>query len=633
MRSMLLAALLLTAPMACHGAEWYHGVVHLHTSYSDGGYVPAKLVEVLKARPERLRFAILTDHYDQIDSSDKQATPYSEMLPRLVGPASSDCEPRTGFGSYDNEAAKLTHDGEFVVIAGVEIGTRWKPGDNTEASSHTLALGVLTELDSQPMDGYYDEMDGQQDVISMIRYWGMLPVAAHPSMTRRNEKPIRLDYRFDKRPSGQGHEVKYKGLAGVELMNSLSAEQFEEDLGFYLRLIREAYRPFVTAGSDYHYPLSGDDPLGRITGVYADALTADGLLKAMADGRTYAAQHGARLVSMSPMPGEHVRADAVTIRARVEFPKPTGSPKTFTVYRDGIEAPGSRQTKPGAVAAYDYEWADPEASGTVHAYVLRVGEVLVTSPAYAAMAPRTDPQVASDLSTPGTAAGQEVIGPDDGTYVWVPAGEFMMGSEDWGDERPVHRVRLTEGFWLSKCEVTNAQYRRFCEATGREFPSDSDQGPDHPVGCVSWEDATAYCDHYGLRLPTEAQWEYAARGPRAREYPWGDDWDATRCCNRENTGPGDRTYPVGSFPTGASWCGAQDLAGNVWEWCGDWYDGEYYRGSPEEDPEGAQQGQHRVARGGGFDPGAICCRSAGRFRDVPTFRYRSLGLRPVAVPR
>ena len=217
--------------------------------------------------------------------------------------------------------------------------------------------------------------------------------------------------------------------------------------------------------------------------------------------------------------------------------------------------------------------------------------------------------------TPAQGPGQQRIGPDGQTLVWVPSGSFMMGSDDGpDDERPIHRVTL-DGFWIGRCEVTNAQYRAFCNATGREFPASSNQGDDHPVGAVNWYDAQAYCAFYGYTLPTEAQWEYAARGPSVPTYPWGDEWDAQKCCNWANLGPGDRTFPVGSFPAGASWCGALDMAGNVWEWCADWYSETYYQVSPEWNPPGPESGESRVVRGDSWwseDP-----RVAQRF-DLPS---------------
>jgi formylglycine-generating enzyme required for sulfatase activity len=188
--------------------------------------------------------------------------------------------------------------------------------------------------------------------------------------------------------------------------------------------------------------------------------------------------------------------------------------------------------------------------------------------------------------------------------VWVPAGEFLMGSDRdvdaYADAEPVHQVRITRGFWLGRCEVTNAQYKKYCAEAGVQFPEDSNQGDTHPVAHVSWTDVAAYCRHYGLSLPTEAQWEYAAAGPEAGQYPWGNAWDAKKCGNWNNPGPGGSTWPVGSFPQGASWCGALDLAGNVWEWCQDWYDENYYAHSPAEDPAGPEAGTNRVLRGGSW---------------------------------
>ena len=244
---------------------------------------------------------------------------------------------------------------------------------------------------------------------------------------------------------------------------------------------------------------------------------------------------------------------------------------------------------------------------------------------------------------PGREAGQELVGPDGGIMVWVPAGEFVMGSADddedaWDNEKPAHIVRLTEGFWLAKHTVTNAQYRAFCETTGRQFPPRSDQGPEHPAVCVSWYDAAAYAEHHGLSLPTEAQWEYAARGPDSRRYPWGDQWDGKRLCWGETRGPGGRTFPVGSFPGGASWCGALDMAGNVWEWCTDWFDPRYYQSAPERDPPGPAEGisfrvppgqfqDCRVLRGGSWDLEPSYCRSAARNYDDPMRSFHQFGFR------
>ncbi len=248
--------------------------------------------------------------------------------------------------------------------------------------------------------------------------------------------------------------------------------------------------------------------------------------------------------------------------------------------------------------------------------------------------------------SPGTRVGEEIVGPNGGAMVWVPAGKFKMGSTDediryamgrLGGEQPVgetpiHQVRISKGFWLGKHEVTNAQYRAYCEAAGASFPEKSDQAPNHPVAAVSWEGAAAYCHSFGMVLPTEAQWEYAARGPENRWYPWGNFWDSKRCCYSIRKGPGGFTFPVGSFPDGASWCGALDMAGNLWEFCQDWYDRLYYEDSPVADPTGPDSGEYRCARGGGYGNPPPSMRSAGRDLNYPEDQDRDFGFRVCITP-
>ncbi|HEY3398802.1 MAG TPA: formylglycine-generating enzyme family protein [Armatimonadota bacterium] len=234
----------------------------------------------------------------------------------------------------------------------------------------------------------------------------------------------------------------------------------------------------------------------------------------------------------------------------------------------------------------------------------------------------------------GTQVGQEIIGPDGGTMVWVPPGEFVMGSEDgYDDEKPAHQVRISRGFWLGKYTVTNAQYQRYCREVGVGFLEDSSWGDNHPVFNVNWTEAKAYCEHYGLSLPTEAQWEYAARGPAGLEYPWGDEWDARKCCNLAHRGPQGSTWPVGSFPAGASWCGALDMAGNVFQWCRDWYAADdYYAHSPNTDPPGPDTGTARLLRGGSWHCNADYCRSASRVILDPSDRDFYVGIRGSRTP-
>ena len=229
--------------------------------------------------------------------------------------------------------------------------------------------------------------------------------------------------------------------------------------------------------------------------------------------------------------------------------------------------------------------------------------------------------------------------------VYVPAGTFVMGSdaeetdaalstcqayrEDctadlFSDERPAHTVVL-EGFWLDQTEVSNAQYQR-CVDEGACEPSTcaSDttfNAPEQPVVCVSWLQAEAYCTWAGGRLPTEAEWEYAARGAAGASYPWGEVFDGSRLnycdatCELEQSDPGSndgfaQTAPVGKFPAGASWCSALDMAGNAWEWTADWY--APYPAERQSDPTGPETGRQRVTRGGGWDTNPAFLRATTR---------------------
>jgi len=219
------------------------------------------------------------------------------------------------------------------------------------------------------------------------------------------------------------------------------------------------------------------------------------------------------------------------------------------------------------------------------------------------------------------------------TMVEVPAGAFLMGSDPeldphaFADEMPPHRVYL-DAFRISRYEITNAQYALCVSAKSCELPDNlvyyGDQDyADHPVVFVSWRDAQAFCDWIGGRLPTEAEWEYAARGPQGWAYPWGDEFD----CSRGNFGGQGcdgyaGTAPVGSFESGASWRGVQDLAGNVWEWVADWYAA--YPAEAQENPGGPESGDYKVLRGGLWNEMWDCARSANRFHYGPDARYEGL---------
>jgi formylglycine-generating enzyme required for sulfatase activity len=239
--------------------------------------------------------------------------------------------------------------------------------------------------------------------------------------------------------------------------------------------------------------------------------------------------------------------------------------------------------------------------------------------------------------------------------VHVPAGEFLMGSPDTdpnagGDERPQHRVYL-DAFWIDRLEVTNARYARFlntlrghlgrcaghdCAETRVEEEHSHiylqggryqvERGfADHPLTEVTWYGARAYCDWAGARLPTEAEWEKAARGVDERPYPWGStEPDCTRAQYGDCSGA---TMPVGSKPVGASPFGALDMAGNVWEWVADWYDLAYYASSPTQNPLGPDLGLRKVFRGGSWGYPAAFMRVSVRARNRPTYAGFNVGFR------
>jgi formylglycine-generating enzyme required for sulfatase activity len=199
----------------------------------------------------------------------------------------------------------------------------------------------------------------------------------------------------------------------------------------------------------------------------------------------------------------------------------------------------------------------------------------------------------------------------EGQMVLIPAGEYMIGKDGDADYSPAHKVTLSD-FYIDKYEVTNAQYQAFCEATGRKLPEFwgidafhcGPDYPDHPMVWVSWSDAAAYAKWRGARLPTEAEWEVAARGRlTGQNFSHGDDHDSTLYARKVSC---DGSCPVGSYPPNGY--GLYDMTGNVCEWVHDRYDGDYYTDSPEKNPGGPSEGNFRVIRGGGWHTGPWCCR-------------------------
>jgi formylglycine-generating enzyme required for sulfatase activity len=239
---------------------------------------------------------------------------------------------------------------------------------------------------------------------------------------------------------------------------------------------------------------------------------------------------------------------------------------------------------------------------------------------------------------PGPKAADTHVRPADGAVmVFVPEGQFQMGSSDADpdarrEEKPVHTVQL-DAFWIDKNEVTNGQYRLCVEAGACEEPSCWDSGdlnaPDQPVVCVTWADAQAYAAWVGGRLPTEAEWEMAARGGDGRLYPWGEK--APDCQAANYKGCLGRPATVGTYPGGASPYGALDMAGNVWEWVADWYDDTYYTNAAAQNPQGPDSGERRVVRGGSFDMSEQRLRATYRIGNLPEYSNWDLGFRVVVA--
>jgi formylglycine-generating enzyme required for sulfatase activity len=236
--------------------------------------------------------------------------------------------------------------------------------------------------------------------------------------------------------------------------------------------------------------------------------------------------------------------------------------------------------------------------------------------------------------------------------VYVPAGEFLMGSSDSDpfavdDEKPQHRVYL-DGYWIGRTDVTNAQFGKFIEAGGyseREYWTDEgwqwkeSEGitqpeywndptwnePDSPVVGVTWYEAAAYAKWAGARLPTEAEWEKAARGTDGRIWPWSNEFSGEKANTHESGING--TTPVDAYPDGASPYGCLDMAGNVWEWVADWYGTRYYADSPDSNPAGLAYGSFRVIRGGSWFMDRGYARCAFRGMAYPVVLDNDLGFR------
>jgi eukaryotic-like serine/threonine-protein kinase len=274
------------------------------------------------------------------------------------------------------------------------------------------------------------------------------------------------------------------------------------------------------------------------------------------------------------------------------------------------------------------------------------GLIILAALVLAACGPQAEP--------PGI--GSTLAREQDGmVMVYVPAGEFIMGSvTGFDDEKPARTITL-DAFWIDQTEVTNAMYAQCVAAGACSLPARTSfdlvgifqkleyygdpQNADHPVIWIDWEQASAYCGWAGSRLPSEAEWEKAARGPDGRVFPWGDVF-ARRglllnfCDKNCDVSSADRAFddgyalpaPVGSYPDGASFYGALDMAGNVSEWVADWYSETYYQDGPDHNPPGPASGESRVYRGGSYRDWEKILRSSNRNRS-PSKPYDFLGFR------
>jgi len=232
------------------------------------------------------------------------------------------------------------------------------------------------------------------------------------------------------------------------------------------------------------------------------------------------------------------------------------------------------------------------------------------------------------------------MGEDLEEMVLVSAGQFWRGCNEvldnncWSSESPYHEVTLSS-FLIDRTEVTQRAYQVCVEADVCIRPScidtssrycfgyiseywNPDECPNCPVSCLEWEQAKTYCEWIGKRLPTEAEWEKAARGTDGQIYPWGNNLpDCTHALYQDCERDAERTdflrvQQVGSYPNGLSPYGALDMAGNVWEWVADWYDQNYYTVSPNENPTGPESGSERVRRGGAWCNGSGGIRTSSR---------------------
>lgn len=223
--------------------------------------------------------------------------------------------------------------------------------------------------------------------------------------------------------------------------------------------------------------------------------------------------------------------------------------------------------------------------------------------------------------------------PDESDWVRVPAGDFQMGCvpvdrECDENEKPRHRVTISRDFWIMSTEVTVGDFGAHARATNRPPPNQPEGSADnHPIVDVTWDDAVAFCKWAGGRLPTEAEWEFSARGGQDDWiFPWGNAYEKGRASDSDDFRHAG-TMAVRSFNPNR--IGLHDVSGNVWEWTADWYAVDYYSQSPSIDPAGPPSGDARVARGGGWRPFPRLMRLSNRGHYAPHTHSAYVGFRCV----
>lgn len=248
--------------------------------------------------------------------------------------------------------------------------------------------------------------------------------------------------------------------------------------------------------------------------------------------------------------------------------------------------------------------------------------------------PTNTPATAPTLTPTATLLPPVIEDGSGASMVLVPAGEFVMGSDSNQEAaKPAHTVYL-DSFYIDQFEVTKGDYQACAEAgvctTGGSFRIRRPELAQNPVDFVNWYEAEKFCEWRGARLPTEAEWEKAARGTDERLFPWGND---PITCDRAQYSDCDWALsPVGSYPSGVSPYGAYDMAGNVWEWVSDWYAQDYYSYSPTENPTGPEPGVYKSTRGGGYLYDARLQTTIWRNQAPATHSYIYLGFRCARTP-